>query len=187
MAVEAHVSSMKTSRSGSSSGWASNHASCRLRTSGRSGSAAWAVFFARDPVATEEAPQRAEAGADTMPGERRPQFLDRLVAGRLDETQDERRVALDHLRTAVAAERLRPRRPRLARPLAPAADARRADPEARGRRAVRQTRRHRRQHPNPQIDRQRFRHARRPPHPGGQFEPSKARFGNPIPSARIML
>ena len=45
MLVEAQVSSMKTSRSGSRSSWPSNQASRRFRTSGRSCSAAWAVFF----------------------------------------------------------------------------------------------------------------------------------------------
>jgi hypothetical protein len=45
MLVEAHVSSMKTSRSGSSSGWPSNPSRRRLRTCGRSCSSACAVFF----------------------------------------------------------------------------------------------------------------------------------------------
>src|SRR5437016_10224827 len=45
MLVEAQVSSMNTSRAGSRSSWPSNQASRRLRMSGRSCSAAWAVFF----------------------------------------------------------------------------------------------------------------------------------------------
>src|SRR4051812_40794657 len=47
MLVEAQVSSMKISRSGSRSSWPSNQASRRLRMSGRSCSAACAVFFLR--------------------------------------------------------------------------------------------------------------------------------------------
>ena len=43
--VEAHVSSIKTSRSGSRSGWLSNQAWRRFTMSGRSRSVAWAVFF----------------------------------------------------------------------------------------------------------------------------------------------
>jgi len=43
--VEAQVSSMKTRRSGSRSSWPSNQASRRFRMSGRSCSAACAVFF----------------------------------------------------------------------------------------------------------------------------------------------
>src|SRR5215218_1625443 len=45
MLVEVHVSSINTSRAGSRSSWPSNHSSLRLRTSGRSCSDAWAVFF----------------------------------------------------------------------------------------------------------------------------------------------
>src|SRR3954451_22520572 len=47
MLVEAQVSSMNTSRSGSRSSWLSNQAARRLRISGRSCSAACAVFFLR--------------------------------------------------------------------------------------------------------------------------------------------
>src|SRR5215217_4719100 len=47
MLVEAQVSSMNTSRSGSRSSWLSNQAARRLRISGRSCSAACAVFFFR--------------------------------------------------------------------------------------------------------------------------------------------
>ena len=45
MLVAVQVSSMNTSRAGSRSSWRSNHASRRLRTSGRSCSLAWPVFF----------------------------------------------------------------------------------------------------------------------------------------------
>ncbi len=43
--VDVQVSSMNTSRAGSRSSWPSNQASRRVRTSGRSCSVAWAVFF----------------------------------------------------------------------------------------------------------------------------------------------
>ena len=59
--VEAPVSSMNTSRSGSRSSCPSNQASRAALTSGRSRSQAWAVFFDRDRPRVEEAPERADA------------------------------------------------------------------------------------------------------------------------------
>jgi hypothetical protein len=50
---------MKTRRSGSRSGWASNQARRLAATSGRSCSLAWAVFFEGHRVAVKEAPHRA--------------------------------------------------------------------------------------------------------------------------------
>jgi hypothetical protein len=64
MAVGAPVSLMNTSRSGSRSSWPSIHASRRFRSSGRSCSAAWAVFFDGHIAAVEEGPDRAHARCD---------------------------------------------------------------------------------------------------------------------------
>jgi hypothetical protein len=60
MLVAVQVSSMKTSRAGSSSGWLSNHAWRAALTSGRSCSVAWAVFFVGEIARVEETPQRAK-------------------------------------------------------------------------------------------------------------------------------
>src|SRR6266481_9978375 len=58
--VEVPVSSMKTSRSGSSLGRLSAHAVRAAATSGRSCSAARTLFFEADAVAVEEPPDRTE-------------------------------------------------------------------------------------------------------------------------------
>src|ERR1700752_3770952 len=62
--VVAPVSSMKTSCPGSRSGWPSNQAWRRRATSGRSCSAACAVFFEADAATIEEAPQRPYSHGD---------------------------------------------------------------------------------------------------------------------------
>jgi len=64
MLVEAQVSSMKTSRSGSRSSCPSNQASRRFRKSGRSCSAAWALFFERQTARIEKAPECGGPGGD---------------------------------------------------------------------------------------------------------------------------
>src|SRR3954470_15579623 len=89
MLVEAPVSSMSTSRAGSRSSWPSNQSSRRLRMSGRSCSAACAVFFARDLVAAAEAPERAHADPRPFLGQARLQLgqgdVGNLVEHGLDE------------------------------------------------------------------------------------------------------
>src|ERR1700710_2323486 len=66
--VEAPVSSMKTRRFGSRSGWAANQARRRAATSGRSCSAACAVFFEGHAVAVEAAPDGAGPERDAVLG-----------------------------------------------------------------------------------------------------------------------
>src|SRR3954462_8939899 len=74
MLVEAQVSSMNTSRSGSRCSWPSNQAPRRLRTSGRSCSAACAVFFTRDPVPAAKAPERTDTDLRPLLGQARLQL-----------------------------------------------------------------------------------------------------------------
>ncbi|MER8849959.1 hypothetical protein NKH87_34780, partial [Mesorhizobium australicum] len=64
--VDAPVSSIKTNRSGSRSGWALNQARRRASTSGRSCSLACAVFFEGHRVTVEKAPDRARREHDRM-------------------------------------------------------------------------------------------------------------------------
>ncbi len=78
----------------------------------------------------------------------------------------------------VAAQRLRARSPLFAFPRPPTAHAGRTHPEAPRSLAVTGTRRNRRQNPDPKVDRQGFRHIRRPPS-GRQSESADSRFGIP--------
>jgi hypothetical protein len=94
--VEAPVSSMKTSRVGSRSGCASNQASRRLATSGRSCSLACAVFFDGHRVAVKEAPDRAGREGGTMiAAQHIGQFNEGDVHLRVDRTQDNIPICLD--------------------------------------------------------------------------------------------
>jgi hypothetical protein len=88
--VEALVSSMNTRRSGSRSSWPSNQTSRAAATSGRSCSAAWAVFFDCDRPCLEEAPERSDASRNAaFLSQASLHFLQADVAGRLDQLQEE--------------------------------------------------------------------------------------------------
>ena len=101
--VEAPVSSMKTRRSGSSSGWRSNQSRRRRRTSGRCCSLACAVFFEGHAVAIQQTPHAAR---------RNPAAVRRLQVGRdlgqgdvgalRDQTQDLLGQCLHPVRMTVA-------------------------------------------------------------------------------------
>ena len=99
-----------------------------------------------------------------------------------DDVQDRLAMPLDSMRAPVPAQRTRPYIALLALQLAPAADAGRAHAEPLARLAMRQTRRHRRQNPNPKIDRQSFRHACRPPNPAISLNQIPADLGIPFNS-----
>jgi len=87
--VEVPVSSMKTRRPGSRSGWAANQALRRAAMSDRSCSAACAVLFEGHGVAVEEAPHRAGRERGAMPRAQRLGQLDQAgVLLRLDGRQD---------------------------------------------------------------------------------------------------
>jgi hypothetical protein len=94
--VEAPVSSMKTSRVGSRSGCASNQASLRRATSGRSCSLACAVFFDGHGVAVKETPDRAGRKGGTMIA---AQHIGQLNEGnvhlRVNRAQDDIPIRLD--------------------------------------------------------------------------------------------
>src|SRR3954452_3701010 len=111
MLVEAQVSSMKISRSGSRSSWLSNQASRRLRMSGRSCSAACAVFFARDLVAAAEAPERAHADPRPFLGQARLQLGQGDVGNLGQRRVDPISMGLGAMRESVAALRLPPSTP----------------------------------------------------------------------------
>ena len=105
MLVEAQVSSMNTSRAGSRSSCPSNQASRRVKTSGRSCSAACADFFPCYLPAREEAPQRTDADANPALGQLRLQFVRRHVRHRLDQPEDQIGMSLDLTRSFVSALR----------------------------------------------------------------------------------
>src|SRR4051812_50210899 len=130
MLVEAQVSSMNTSRSGSRSSWLSNQAARRLRISGRSCSAACAVFFfARDLVPAAEAPERAHADPRPFLGQARLQLgqgdVGNLGQGRVDQIG----MGLGATREPIAALRLWAGIPPRPAPPPPAGGGGRAPPQ----------------------------------------------------------
>src|ERR1044071_7788370 len=102
---------MKTRRSGSRSGWRSNHAARRAATSGRACSLACAVFFDGQAMAIEEAPDRARGKGYTV---LLPQQISQLsqcdVGLRVDRGQDDVLVGFKAPRAPVTALRLGARR-----------------------------------------------------------------------------
>ncbi len=124
---------------------------------------ACAVFFSRDGVPGEEALDRAEAEGKTLPRQARANFFDRGVPAWAERRHHCFMVRLDPIRTPIATKPPGPRIALIALTLAPAAHAGRAHAETLGRLAMRSTSRHSSQNPNPKIDRQRSRHACRPP------------------------
>src|SRR5258708_3205185 len=105
--VDTKVSSMKTSRAGSRSGWPSNHASRRAATSARSCSLACAAFFKSDAVTVEETPDRARREAGAVFGAQQVgQFDQRDVHLGVDARQDDLAKGLDAIGTLIATLRL---------------------------------------------------------------------------------
>ena len=105
--VEAPVSSMKTRCSGSRSGWAANQDRRRAPTSGRSCSAACAVFFERHRVTVEKPPDRAGREGGTVPGAQQLRKFDKAdVLLGLNCRQDRRPESFDAMRARVTALRL---------------------------------------------------------------------------------
>src|SRR5580698_120070 len=95
MLVLAQLSCTKISLSGSRSIWPSNQSRRCFSTSGRSCSAACAVFFTRQVVPREEAPQCSITEVKASPGKLSAQFLDRHVASCLEHSQDQARMRFD--------------------------------------------------------------------------------------------
>lgn len=107
--------------------------------SARSCSLAWAVFFARNPVAGEEPPQRCDAGAHPAPGQHHAQLVQRDVGLRLDGGANEPHMFLDLCRATIAALRLGGRRAVLKRELSTADRTCSAYPEPLRRSSARQS------------------------------------------------
>ena len=178
--VLAPVSSMKTSLLGSRSNWPSNQAWRRVRISGRSCSAACAVFFERDLPTLEKAPDRGHAGGDPAPSQFGLQFRQRDVGRLLIKLEDKRRIALDPTRPTVTPQRPGPDIAGLLHQGEPANCAGGAHPEPRRRLPARHPRLNGLDHPLTQVNRQRFAHACRPPSPACSLNQTFADLGIPI-------
>src|SRR5437870_11194825 len=85
MLVLVPVSSMNTSRLGSSCAWVAFQSARAAATSGRSCSDACRLFFIADVPAVEEVPHRADAGADATFLERGADFFQRQIGPLLDQ------------------------------------------------------------------------------------------------------
>src|SRR5215210_457172 len=145
------VSSTKTSRAGSSSGWLAFQRSRAAATSGRSCSAACTAFFERDPVTVEKAPDRALR--DCQPHLVRDPTLQlgqRQVRLASHEVQEPGGMWLQR-RTALPASRTRRNAAHLLLQRRPSDRRRRAHLEPRRRLPPRHPGRDLRNHPLPQI------------------------------------
>src|SRR6185436_6883571 len=105
MAVEVPVSSMNTSRRGSSPGCSAFHASRAAATSGRSCSLACTIFFEADAFGGKEPPYRAVADMLAAGGKLGPDLLQRQIGKRGDPLQQPVSFLLQP-RAVVAAHRL---------------------------------------------------------------------------------
>ena len=104
MLVEVPVSSIKTSREGSSIGWAARQAARAAATSGRSCSLACTIFFEADPLGGKETPHRPVADMDAASGKRRPDLLQGQIGRRRDQRQQPL-AFLSQTRAAIASHR----------------------------------------------------------------------------------
>jgi hypothetical protein len=128
MFVDAQVSSMKISCSGSRSSWSSNHSSRRFRMPGRSCSVA-CVFFARDPAPREEPPYRAECDLSAVIPQKCLQLGQGYARSRIVSLQDQLGMRLDPHQTSISGLLWWRRRSPLACKLLPSDSAGRADIE----------------------------------------------------------
>ncbi len=162
--VEAPVSSMNTRRSGSRSGCALNQALRRATTSGRSCSAACAVFFEGHPVPVQATPDRARHERGTViPLQHGGQLGQRNILLRLDCRQDHPGKRLDFTGPRVPALRLGTARTRGAHRMYPANRGRRRHAKPLGRSPARQAARHGSNNTRAQILRKRLTHTCWPP------------------------
>jgi hypothetical protein len=114
-------------------------------------------------VAGEEVADRAVADRDAGVGERLAKLLDRQIRCRLQKRQDRLPVSLDPPGPAIPAGATRSHIPLLALEPAPAADARRADPEPDRHLTVLRTRLSRHNDTGTKVLGKGLRHVRRPP------------------------
>src|SRR3954467_3885059 len=108
MLVEAQVSSMNTSRSGSRSSWPSNQAARRWRTSGGPARRHAPSFFTRDLVPAAKAPERTDTDLRPVLGQARLQLGQGEVGHRGQRRVDQLGMGLGATREPVAALRLGP-------------------------------------------------------------------------------
>lgn len=128
--VEAAVSSMKISPSGSRSSWPSNQATRRRRTSGRCRYEACAVFFfKRDAAPVEEQPDR-QGAARTLRSAPRSSAISASVMSGASSIRPGMYVSRVQLRTRWLALLARRRLAGLAIAVIPASRRRYPDPEA---------------------------------------------------------
>lgn len=162
---------MKISRAGSSSGWASNHASRLLATSGLSCSLACAVFFECQAAAVEERPDLVDAGARAALGDQPlPDFDDGDVVLLRDATEDRLAMGVELRAFRLPA---RPGHPRARVPRTAHSDDSGRDTHAEPRRSRARRKRllqRRVNHPIPQILTVGPRH-----HPSPRFERERIR------------
>src|SRR5262249_55463488 len=95
---------------GSRPGFPSHQASRALFTSGRSCSAACAIFFQRDAVALEEKPERPDSDAHAALPKLCLKFGERQIGLPSHGAENECRLRLDALRPAIPTLLHRPKR-----------------------------------------------------------------------------
>jgi hypothetical protein len=149
---------MKTIRSGLNAGCCARQARLAAATSGRSCSAACAVFFSRQPTGDEETADRRRADLDAFGREPGLQFGDGNVRRRRQQRVDPLGV-VSELGPAAATNRIGRKRPPLLPALQQLDDAARADVELRRGCPPRGAGLDRTHHPFPQIHRIRSRHS----------------------------
>ncbi len=170
---------MKTSRSGSRSGWLSNQSRRFFRTSGRSCSMACPVFFARQAVALEEPRKCGGRRGDAALGQAGAELLEALIALLLERHHDDRALRLDPTRPHVAALRLRREAARSAPRRIPADHRRHRHAETPRRRATAHAAVDRCKRPRPQIHRKWFAHPAAPISAAGTENQTRANLGIP--------
>jgi len=114
-------------------------------------------------VPREETLDGPEAKGEALTGERMTHLLDSGVLGGTERRQNDIMMRFDATGAAVAAQGFGARLAFFPLPLPPAADARRADPKAFASFAMCCPGLNSGQDTDPEIERQRFRHACRPP------------------------
>src|SRR5690606_35724028 len=179
MLVLAQVSSMNTSRRGSSRPWYFLHCSRRRATLGRSCSTANSVFFERHSGIAHDPPHRTIARHHAPLAQLDHQPAQRQVRNRLQTTQQP--LPLTGQRTfLLAPHRPRRRAPGRSQPLRPLHRARHAHPKQTRRLASRAPRDNRRRHTLPKIVRIRSHHSCWPPSPAGRLNQNSEALGIPL-------
>jgi hypothetical protein len=158
LARHGSFSSMKTSLSGSGSRCPSNRSSRLFRTSGRSCSTAWPVFFPRHGAAPKEAPERRGRGRDATVEQMSAEFRQCDVRCFCERRVDQLGMCLDLARPHVPTPGLRRERPGRPPRVVPADRRGWRDPIPRRSGPPAQASINRRDHPFPQLHGKWFAH-----------------------------